>query len=91
MPGDLGGLDGAELDPMTIAYNDYDRQALTTNVVLWPKPYTIVMNRTAFDSLTDEQQKLLRRAGREAIAPVLRQIERDEATAVGRSVRSSRS
>ena len=83
VPGDLGGLDGAELDPVTIAYNDYDRQALTTNVVLWPKPYTIVMNRTAFDSLTDEQQKLLRRAGREAIAPVLRQIERDEATAVG--------
>jgi len=81
--GDLAGLDGAELDPTTIAFNDYDRQALTTNVVLWPKPFTIVMNRTAFEALTGEQQEVLRRAGREAIAPELEQIERDEARAVG--------
>jgi TRAP-type C4-dicarboxylate transport system substrate-binding protein len=53
VPGDLAGLDGAELDPTTIAFNDYDRQVLTTNVVLWPKPFTIVMNRKAFDALND--------------------------------------
>ena len=82
-PGDLGGLDGAELDPATVAYNDLNRQVLTTNVVLWPKPFTIVMNRKAYDALTDEQQELLRRAAREAIAPELRQIERDEARAMG--------
>ena len=27
--------------------------------MLWPKPYTIVMNRTAFDSLTDEAAEAL--------------------------------
>lgn len=82
VPGDLGGLDGAELDPTTIAFNDYNREMLTMNVVLWPKPFTIVMNRRAFDALTDDQQELLRRAGREAIAPELRQVERDETRAV---------
>ena len=81
VPGVLTGADGAELDPTTIAYNDFDRHALTANVILWPKPYSIVMNREAFDALTPEQQTLLRRAGDEALAPELSQIERDEASA----------
>jgi TRAP-type C4-dicarboxylate transport system substrate-binding protein len=82
--GSLSGLDGAELDPATIAYNDYDRAraTLTTNVVLWPKPYSIVMNREAFEGLTPAQRTLLRRAGREAAAPELRQIAHDDAEAL---------
>ena len=44
-PGSLDGLDGAELDTVTIAFVRYDEQstALTANVVLWPKAVTIVM------------------------------------------------
>jgi TRAP-type transport system periplasmic protein len=82
--GSLSGLDGAELDPATIAYNGYDRArpTLTTNVVLWPKPYSIVMNRQAFARLSQVQRSLLRRAGREAVAPELRQLARDDAAAL---------
>ena len=82
VPGDPGGADGVEADPTTIAYSDSRGRTLTANVVLWPKPYTIVMNREAYGALTDEQQELLRRAGRDAIAPELRQIEQDETRAV---------
>jgi TRAP-type C4-dicarboxylate transport system substrate-binding protein len=68
-PGSLAGLDGAELDPVTIAFVRYDEQstALTANVVLWPRAVTIVMNRKAFDALSDTQQAVLATAGREAI------------------------
>ena len=86
-PGVLKGLDGAELDPTTIVYNGYDRRALTANVVLWPKPYSIIMGREAFVALTPAQRAILGRAGREAIAPELRQIERDEAAAVSEMCR----
>lgn len=84
--GDRSGLNGMELDLTTIHYNGFDEQRgwLTTNVVLWPKPYSIVMNRRAFDSLTPSQQELLRRAGREAAAPEQRQIARDAASAMAR-------
>ena len=70
VPGVLSGLDGAEIDPEAIDYNSWEG-ALTINVVLWPKPYTIFMNRDAFDALTSEQQEILREAGREALAPEL--------------------
>ena len=82
--GSLSGLDGAELDPTTIAYNGYDRAlaTLTTNVVLWPKPYSLVMNTKAFEGLTPMQRTLLRRAARETAAPELRQIAHDDAEAL---------
>jgi len=82
VPGDLDGLDGSEVDPATIAYNDYDDQVVTGNVVLWPKPFTVVMNRSAWAGLTREHQDLLRRAAREARPAELRQVEQDEAAAV---------
>jgi TRAP-type C4-dicarboxylate transport system substrate-binding protein len=86
-PGELTGLDGAELDPATIVYNGVEQRRgwLTANVVLWPKPFSIVMNKRAFAALTEEQQELLRRAGREAAAPELRQVARDSATALSRA------
>ena len=84
VPGSLSGLDGTEVDPKVIVYNGWERQpgALTTNVVLWPKPYSIVMNREAFEALTSEQQEILRSAGGEALAPELLQIAQDEAAAL---------
>ena len=90
VPGALDGFDGAELDPTTIVYSDFERGAITANVVLWPKPYSIVMNREAFAALTPEQRELLSRAGREALAPELRQIERDEAEALSDVCRRGR-
>ncbi len=49
------------LDATTIAYNGYDRSGgtLTTNVVLWLKPYSLVMNRSAYAALTAAQRQLL--------------------------------
>ncbi len=87
VPGDLSGLDGIELDPATIHYNGFDERPgwLTTNVVLWPKPYSVVMNRRAFDELTSSQQELLRRAAREAAAPEQRQLVGDAASAMARA------
>jgi TRAP-type C4-dicarboxylate transport system substrate-binding protein len=77
VPGFLRGLDGAELDLWSIAFNGYDLQAsaLTTNVTLWPRVQTIVMNRKAFDALTREQRDVLLRAGREAVVPAVGGIE----------------
>ena len=81
VPGVLSGLDGAESNPKAIDYNSW-AGALTINVVLWPKPYTIVMNRDAFDALTSEQRELLRDAGREALAPELEELVHDSSEAL---------
>jgi len=79
--GDLSGFDAAESDPKAVDYNGYEG-VLTSNVVLWPRPWTIFMNRHAFDALTSEQQDLLRRAGREAIAPELHDTVQDTAASL---------
>jgi hypothetical protein len=82
--GSLAGLDGAELDVWTIANNGYDAPGatLTANVVLWARPETIVISRDAFDRLPPAQREILRRAGREALAPVLARIEKEQAQAL---------
>jgi TRAP-type C4-dicarboxylate transport system substrate-binding protein len=68
--GPLSGLDGVELDLGTIKGHEYDRQAkaVTANVTLWPKPVTVVINRTVFQSLTASQQDALRGAGSAMVA-----------------------
>jgi TRAP-type C4-dicarboxylate transport system substrate-binding protein len=78
--GSLSGLDGAELDAWTVSRNDYGATgaALTGNVVLWPRPETIVMSSDAFDRLVPAQQEVLRRAGREAVAPALARVSREQ-------------
>jgi TRAP-type C4-dicarboxylate transport system substrate-binding protein len=80
IPGYLSGFDGTDLDPLTITENNYDvgARGLTANVVFWPKPQTIVMNRAAFERLTPEQQGILIAAGRAALAPELKRIARDQ-------------
>jgi hypothetical protein len=79
--GHLPPVDGAELDPNTIAENGYDAnaRALTANVVYWPRPQTIFASRAAFDRLTPAQRKILLAAGRAALEPALARVERDEA------------
>lgn len=80
VPGFVNGLDGAELDPLTVTENAYDQaaRALTANVVLWPKPLTIVANKQTLARLTPEQRQLLLAAGREALVPTLDQAARDQ-------------
>ena len=77
-------FDGAELDTTTVAANGYDvaARALTANVVLWPNPQTIVANRDAFERLTAAQEEILRRAGRETVAPELARIRREQREAL---------
>jgi TRAP-type C4-dicarboxylate transport system substrate-binding protein len=80
MPGVLSGLDGAESNPKAIDYNSWEG-ALTTNVVLWPKPYTIFMNRDAFDALTLVSASTADRAAlRKAVQPVYEELESDPET-----------
>jgi TRAP-type C4-dicarboxylate transport system substrate-binding protein len=80
VPVDFTGFDGAEIDPLTITENGWDQgvRGLTANVAFWPKPQTIVMNRQVFDALTPEQRRILAEAGREALAPELAQIAREQ-------------
>ena len=82
--GSLAGLDGAELDLDTIAGVRYDvpGATLTANVVLWSRPETIVISRTAFERLEPAQQEILRRAGPEALTPALDRIEREQREAL---------
>jgi hypothetical protein len=80
LPTGLTGFDGAEVGLPTIANNRYDlrAQTLASNVVLWPRATTIFIDAEAFDALSDDQQDVLRRAGRETIAPLLASLESDE-------------
>ena len=82
--GSVAGLDGAELDAATIDRNGYwrDARALTANVVLWARPETIVISRAALERLPAAQQRILRRAGREALAPTFARLEKEAAEAL---------
>ena len=76
-------FDGAELDLKTIVDNGYDAhaQALTSDIVLWPRPQFLA-NRAAFARLTPAQQEILRRAGREALAPEFARMEKEQKEAL---------
>jgi TRAP-type C4-dicarboxylate transport system substrate-binding protein len=84
IPVDFTGFDGAEIDPLTITENGWDHGSyrLTANVALWPKPQTIVMNPRAFDALTPSQRQILVEAGREALAPELARVARDQSLGI---------
>jgi TRAP-type C4-dicarboxylate transport system substrate-binding protein len=68
------GLDGIELD---FGLNEYEQQAkaFTSNVTLWPRPVTLVINRKTFESLTPGQQDALREAG---AAVLTRQLDEQQ-------------
>jgi len=65
-----------------VASNRYQEsaQALTANVVFWPRAMTVVMNPHAFDALTTRQQDVLRRAAVDAVGPVVARIRHDADT-----------
>jgi TRAP-type C4-dicarboxylate transport system substrate-binding protein len=82
--GPLAGMDGLELDLVSVADNFYDAPGRTmpTNVVLWPQLQTVFMNRDAFEALKPEQREILRRASREAVKAVLADVESEEKAAL---------
>jgi TRAP-type transport system periplasmic protein len=85
VPGsDVSSLDGFETD-ITGLQDDYDGapRTLAANVNLWPRALVIVMNRDAYERLTDDQREALRAAGRAAIDPAVQHIREREREALG--------
>ncbi len=77
-------FDGTEIDPFTVSAEGFDSYAreMTGNVTLWPKTWTIVMNRRAFDRLSRNEQQVLLAAGREAVDPEIGRVTHDTRVAV---------
>jgi TRAP-type C4-dicarboxylate transport system substrate-binding protein len=71
------GLDGSEVDLRT-ALTTSQASSVTANVVFWPEAQTIVASREALESLDPGQRELLRRAGRQAVRPLVTLFELDE-------------
>jgi TRAP-type C4-dicarboxylate transport system substrate-binding protein len=65
--------EGAVLDLPTIVHSG--GKTVAANVVFWPRPETVVMNREAFEALSPSQQEILRRAGRDAVSGRLEELE----------------
>jgi TRAP-type transport system periplasmic protein len=63
-PDQAAGLDGMEAHLAIVAVDGYDRdaQALTANVVLWPRVSVLIANTASFTKLTPQQQAILRQA-----------------------------
>jgi TRAP-type C4-dicarboxylate transport system substrate-binding protein len=77
----LASVDGTELPLEVLSDNPAvrDVRTLATNIVLWPKPMTIVINADRFASLTNPQQQALRDAGPATFAAQMKLIsERDD-------------
>lgn len=75
--------EGAVLNFWAIAGGSgYRGKTLATNVVFWPRPETVVINRRAFEALTPAQQEILRDAGREAVGRRLAEVDRIEQDAL---------
>ncbi len=82
---DVAAFDGAENGLENIPGDPYSgpRRELTANVALWPRSLAIVMNRDAWDELSDEQRGVLREAGRAALDPALARIRGRDRGAIG--------
>jgi TRAP-type C4-dicarboxylate transport system substrate-binding protein len=76
----LDGLDGTESDFATVDWARYDQQSrsMTTNVVLWPRAVAIVMNRDAWERLTEQQREVLTEASNAAIGELMRRERANE-------------
>ncbi len=71
-PGDLSGVDGAELDLQRVESWGHGEgiRSVAANIVLWPKPMAIVADDDMFESLTSEQQETLREAAAATVEPL---------------------
>ena len=82
---DVSSFDGIEVSIHSIPYDGSGRlaRALTANVNLWPRVLTIVMNRDAYDALSEDQRAALSNAGSAALDPSLEEIQNREQEALG--------
>ena len=85
------GLDGLEQQLGSIWGNRYDNQAdsVTSNLNLWPRPLVIVMGKQVFESLTPQQQTVLREAGVAAIPGALDASREEDEEAMGNLCRTN--
>jgi TRAP-type C4-dicarboxylate transport system substrate-binding protein len=76
---------GGELDVKTIADANYDTKvtSLTSNVVFWPRPFAVAANARVLARLTRNEQDVLRRAGRQALAAAIERLRTEEADSAG--------
>jgi TRAP-type C4-dicarboxylate transport system substrate-binding protein len=85
----INGEDGSDLGTGVGAY-DQNGASLTTNVVLWPRPLAVVANPKAFARLSTADQRILRRAGADAISPAEKVAADDAVESVGNLCRNGR-
>jgi TRAP-type C4-dicarboxylate transport system substrate-binding protein len=86
----IEGFGGSELDVRTVLGNSYRVKYVTANVNLWPLPLVLFANREMFESLTSEQQAILKRAvaevARHAVAAARADDRQSAAMLCGRGV-----
>ena len=72
----IAGLDAFDdnLDGIDSARYDRHARSVTTDVALWPRAATLVMNRHSWRQLTPAQQDVLKRAARAAVAPMMKDL-----------------
>jgi hypothetical protein len=77
---ELAAVDGAEANIFSLDIDEYFRHArsMTTNVVLWPRALTIVMNRDAYGKLSSEQRAILREAADAALPKTMQRLRTAE-------------
>jgi TRAP-type C4-dicarboxylate transport system substrate-binding protein len=83
--GNITSFDGVETSVNTLPFNGSERFArtLAANVSLWPRVLTIIMNREAYGSLSDDQREAIAAAGHAALEPSLEEIQAREDEAIG--------
>ncbi|MFF7946233.1 TRAP transporter substrate-binding protein [Streptomyces griseorubiginosus] len=65
----VADFDGFEQQLVSVNGSRYDEAGMigTANVVLWPRPIALVANTKAFERLSEDQRRLLRKAARQAV------------------------
>lgn len=80
-PEPIGGYD-EYLEAFDRSRGDRHAEAMTANLVFWPRAVTIVANKEAFAHLAGEQRAVLEEAGRRAVAPAVERLRTSEAEAI---------
>jgi TRAP-type C4-dicarboxylate transport system substrate-binding protein len=77
---------GAELDLYTLGEGNFavfGRSSVTANVAFWPQAFTVVGSSRVLAKLTPQQRKVLRRAGRDALAPMIARMRAEDRAEAG--------
>ena len=87
--GGLEGLDGMEAQIGAMPFDSTSAIGVVTgNVVLWPRPISVVVNRERFAALPAEQQAALRDAIDASVDPMINNLRDGEAETVGNACRN---